>query len=682
MNLIKIRNIGFAAHIDAGKTTTTERVLFYTQRIHRMGEVDEGTATMDYMIQEKERGITIQAAATFCEWKGYTIHIVDTPGHVDFTAEVERSLRILDGLVIIFSAVEGVEPQSETIWRQAEKFCVPRIAFINKMDRQGADHIRVLEQIEKKFKIKPLLLEWPVGIESEFKGVYHFVEYKKILWDKDEIGVEYSVYDIDSLEEEPRKFYEEMIITLSEMDESVADEFYERGYVESGKLNKLIRRGTLERKFLPVFIGSALKNKGIQPLMDGICFYLPSPIDRGEIRGRDPVKGGEIIRRPDPLEPFSGVIFKIQIFEDMGKLCYLRIYSGTLKPGMKIYNPRTKEFIKVQRLYRLHANKRKALEKALCGEIVGIVGPKEVRTGDTLCSIEDPIIYEEMLFPEPVVSQAIEPITAKDLQRLEQRLKWMVEEDPTFKLKVDEESGQIVISGMGELHLEIILDRLKREHNLNFRALKPQVHYRESISSEAEEVVEVKKVIGEKEHYGKVHIRVLPLKDAMRNDVSIEEDLNIPKEMKEVALFSLKEVLEFGPLAGYPLINVKIHLKKIYNIEKTTLIGLKLAIQEAGREAIRKANPLMLEPYSYIEIMVSPEYVGNVIQDLMQREADIIDQRVDEATGWMKIEAEMPLKNTFGYATSLRSHTKGRANLWMKVSKFKPLKLEKREFIY
>ncbi len=682
MDLSKIRNIGFAAHIDAGKTTTTERVLFYTQRIHRMGDVDEGTATMDYMIQEKERGITITAAATFCEWKGYIIHIVDTPGHVDFTAEVERSLRILDGLVIIFSAVEGVEPQSETIWRQAEKFNVPRIAFINKMDRQGADHLRVLEQIEKKFRIKPLLLEWPVGTESEFKGVYHFVEYKKILWDKDEMGVEYSIYDIDALPEESQKFYEEMIITLSEMDESVADEFYEKGYVNPEKLNGLIRKGTLEKRFLPVFIGSALKNKGIQPLMDGICFYLPSPLDRGEIRGKDPITGSEIIRKPDPSEPFSGVIFKIQIFEDMGKLCYLRIYSGTLKQGMKIHNPRTKEVIRIQRLYRLHANRRKALKEALCGEIVGIVGPKEVRTGDTVCEIENPIIFEEMLFPEPVVSQAIEPITAKDLPKLEQRLKWMVEEDPTFKLKVDDESGQIIISGMGELHLDIILDRLRREYNLNFRALKPQVHYRESILKSAEATLEVKKVIGGEEQYGKVHIMVSPFKEAMRNDVSIEEGLNISEEMREVALSSLNEVLEFGPLAGYPLINVKIHLKKIYNIEKTSPIGLRLAIQEAGKEAIRKANPVVLEPYSYIEITVPQEYMGNVIQDLMQREADIIEQAIDEATGWMKIKAEMPLKNTFGYATSLRSHTKGRASLWMKVSKFKPLKLEKKEFIY
>ncbi len=682
MDLNKIRNIGFAAHIDAGKTTVTERILFYTQRIHRMGEVDEGTATMDYMIQEKERGITITAAATFCEWKGYTIHIVDTPGHVDFTVEVERSMRILDGLVVIFSAVEGVEPQSETIWRQAEKFKVPRIAFINKMDRQGADHLRVLEQIEKKFKIKPLLLEWPIGTESDFKGVYHFVNYKKILWDKDELGLFYSVYDIDILPEEAQKFYEEMIITLSEMDEKVADEFYERGYVNPEKLNFLIRKGTLEKKFLPIFIGSALKNKGIQPLLDGICLYLPSPLDRGEIKGKNPIKEGEIIIKPDPLEPFSGVIFKIQIFEDMGKLCYLRIYSGTLRQGMKIYNPRTKEIIRVQRLYRLHADKRNALKEAFCGEIIGIVGPKEVRTGDTVCEVEKPIIYEEMLFPEPVVSQAIEPVSAKDLSKLEERLKWMVEEDPTFKLKVDEESGQIIISGMGELHLEIILDRLKREYNLNFRALKPQVHYRESIMESQEAVFEVKKTIGGEEHYGKVHIMVSPLEDAMRNEVSIGESLNISEEMKEVAFSSLKEVLEFGLIAGYPLINVKIHLKKIYNIEKTSPIGLRLAIQEAGKEAIKKANPILLEPYSYVEIMVPQEYMGNVIQDLMQRESVIVEKKVDEATGWIKIKAEMPLKNTFGYATILRSHTKGRVSLWMKVSKFKPLKLEKKEFIY
>ncbi len=681
MDLSKIRNIGFAAHIDAGKTTTTERVLFYTQRIHRMGEVDEGTATMDYMIQEKERGITIQAAATFCEWKSYIIHIVDTPGHVDFTAEVERSLRILDGLVIIFSAVEGVEPQSETIWRQAEKFNVPRIAFINKMDRQGADHLRVIDHIERKLKIKPLLLEWPVGIESEFKGVYHFVEFKKILWDKDEMGLSFSEYEINNLPEEAIKYYEEMIITLSELDESVADEFYEKGFVNSEKLHNLIRKGVLEKLFLPVFIGSALKNKGIQPLLDGICFYLPSPLDRGKIQGKDPLKQILIERKPSPEEPFSGVVFKIQIFEDMGKLCYLRIYSGTLKQGNKIYNPRTKEIARIQRLYRLHANRRKALKEAICGEIVGIVGPKNLRTGDTLCEYENPILYEEMLFPEPVVSQAIEPVSSRDLPKLEERLKWMMEEDPTFKLKIDEESGQIIISGMGELHLDIILDRLRRDYNLSFRALKPQVHYRESIIKEGESIKEVKKTIGGEEHYGKVKIKVLPLKDLMRNEIFINENMNLAEEMREVALNSLNEVLEFGPLMGYPLINVKIILEKVYNIEKTSSIGLRLGIIEAGKEAINNAEPQILEPYSYVEINVPQEYVGNVIQDLTQREADILEQGIDEATGWMKIRAEMPLKNTFGYATTLRSHTKGRASLWMKISKFKPLKLEKKDFL-
>ncbi|MEN3046732.1 MAG: elongation factor G [Candidatus Hydrothermales bacterium] len=681
MDISKIRNIGFAAHIDAGKTTTTERILFYTHRIHRMGEVDEGTATMDYMIQEKERGITIQAAATFCEWKNYLIHIVDTPGHVDFTVEVERSLRVLDGLVIIFSAVEGVEPQSETIWRQADKFKVPRIAFINKMDRQGADHLRVLGQIEKKFNIKPLLLEWPIGIENDFIGVIHFVENKKMIWDKDELGVEYSVLPIDNIAGEAKSYYEDMILTLSEIDEGIADEYYEKGFVSPDKINSAIRKGVLEKRFLPVLIGSALKNKGIQPLLDAICEYLPSPIDRGKIKGIDPLTRSEIYRSPDPSDHFSGVVFKVQIFEDMGKLCYLRIYSGKITQGEKVYNPRTNEVIRVQRLYRLHANKKNAIREAVCGEIVGIVGPKEVRTGDTICPLEHSILYEEMLFPEPVVSQAIEPISSKDFKKIEERLKWMVEEDPTFNLKIDEETGQIIISGMGELHLEIILDRLKRDHKLEFRALKPQVHYRESISLSGELVKEFKKNIGGEEQFGKVMLQVEPIKGAMRNEILIDDSLNLREDLKEVAYSSMREILDFGVIAGYPLIDVRMALKKVYNLEKTTPIGLKLAIHEAGKELIKMAEPVLLEPYSYVEITVPVEFIGNVIQDLMQREAEIIEKVSLEGSDLVKIVAEMPLKNTFGYVTVLRSHTKGKANIWMKVSSFKAAKLEKSDFL-
>jgi elongation factor G len=670
MDLHKIRNIGFAAHIDAGKTTTTERVLYYTRRIHRIGEVDEGTATMDYMIQEKERGITIQAAATYCEWKGYIIHIVDTPGHVDFTIEVERSLRILDGLVIIFSAVEGVEPQSETIWRQAEKFEVPRIAFINKMDRQGADHERVLKQIGNKFNVKPLLLEWPIGMESDFKGVYHFPSFKKMLWTKDNTGEEFEIQEIDRLEENIRNYYEEMILTLSEIDEKIAEEYYEKGYVEEEKINEVIRKGVLEKKFLPIFIGSALRNKGIQPLMDGIVYYLPSPVDRGEIKGIDPKTREIIVRAPSPDDPFSGVVFKIQIFPDMGKLCYLRIYSGKVKVGDKILNPRTKEIIRVQRIYRLHADRKKTLREAMCGEIVGIVGPKNIRTGDTLSSVEFPVLYEEMLFPEPVVSQAIEPMSQKDLKKLEERLNWMMEEDPTFRIKKDDETGQMIISGMGELHLDIIQDRLKREHNLNFRALKPQVHYRETIQKESEIIKEVKKNIGGEEHYGKVHLRFIPLKERDREVIIKDEGLQ--EELREVCYSALEELFEFGPLMGYPLINLKIELLKVYNKEKTTPMGLHMAIIEAGREGLKNADPVLLEPYAYVEILLPQEHMGSVIQDLVSREAEIIEQKIEEGTSWVKIIAEMPLRNTFGYATSLRSHSKGRASLWMKVSKFKP----------
>ena len=668
MDKSKIRNIGFAAHIDAGKTTTTERILYYTGKIHRIGEVDEGTATMDYLEEEKKRGITIWSAATTCFWKDYRINIIDTPGHVDFTVEVERSLRILDGLVILFCGVGGVEPQSETIWRQADKFHVPRIAFINKMDRVGADPFRVLREIREKFNVNAVLMQLPVGMENEFKGVIDLITCKKLIWDIDELGEKYREEEIKEVEE-IEKWREEIFISLSEIDEKIAEYYIENKKIELEYIRNAIRKGVIKNKIVPVFIGSALKNKGIQPLIDAICFYLPSPLDRSNMVGKDPISKEIFERKPLDEEPFSGVVFKIQMDKKVGKLLYVRIYSGKIKQGEKILNPRTNEVFRVQRLYLLHANKRNALEEASAGEIVGIVGAKLVKTGDTLCDPQNPIIYEEMLFPSPLVSIAVEPKKISDLPKLEEALNFVFEEDPTFRVKKDEESGQFVLSGIGELQLEVILERIKREFNVEFKAGRPQVAYRETISIPSEGYSKFSKKVGEIHHFGEVLLSIFP---NPQKGIYINIPDSTPIEFKEIITNAINTVLLFGPIAGYPVIDIRIEFKKISKGENVTPLGLGNAVQEALRNALLNANPILLEPIVKVEITVPTEFVGNVVSDLGTRNASL--KKITRITDSLqRISAEISLREIFGYATILRSLTQGRGNFWMEISHFAPV---------
>lgn len=667
MNKEKVRNIGFAAHIDAGKTTTTERILFYTGKIHRMGEVDEGTATMDWLQQEKERGITIWSAATTCYWKDFRINIIDTPGHVDFTAEVERSLRVLDGLVVIFCAVGGVEPQSETVWRQADRFNVPRIVFINKMDRVGADCFRVLREIREKFNVNAILMQIPLGIENDFVGVIDLLRGKKIIWDIDETGEKYR--EEEASEEEMGKWREELFLSLGEVEERIMENYIEKGKVEIDEVKRILRRGVIEGKIVPAFVGSALRNKGIQPLLDAICDYLPSPVDKGNIVGKDPLRNEMVVRRPFDEDPFSGVVFKIQIDKKIGKLCYFRIYSGKVRVGQKIMNSVSGENFRVQRLYLLHANRRNAIQEACAGEIVGIVGAKNVKTGDTFCDVENPVIFEEMIFPEPVVSIAVEPRSVRDLPRLEEALNFMLEEDPTFRVKKDEETGQFILSGMGELHLEILLDRLKREHNVEVKSGKPQVAYRETITLPCEGYFKFSRTVGEIHHFGEAHVIVYP-NSRRGNWVKMPDGLS--DEFKEVVNEAVNTVFLFGPIAGYPVIDVRVEFKKLSTGINVTPLGLGNAVQEALREALLKGNPVLLEPVVRVEITVPSEFVGNVISDLGSRNASL--KKIIKVSEFLqRISAEIPLREIFGYATVLRSLTQGRGNFWMEISHFAPV---------
>ena len=668
----RMRNIGFAAHIDAGKTTTTERILYYTKRIHRIGEVDNGTATTDWMIQEKERGITITSAATTCIWKGYRINIIDTPGHVDFTAEVERSLRVLDGLVVIFCGVAGVEPQSETVWHQADRYNVPRIVFINKLDRLGADPDRAIEMIEDRFNARTLKMQLPVGLEADFIGVIDVVEKRKYIWDIDETGETYRTEDVEG-DPEVEKAYEELINKLSEVDEHVIKEFLEKGTVSPELVRKAIRKAVLKREFIPVFMGSALKNKGIQPLLDAIVYYLPSPKDIGEVYGINPFTGEREVRKADPEEPFSGVVFKIQFDRHAGHLAYTRVYSGTLKINKKVYNSTEGTKERVTRIFLMHADKKEQRLEAKAGEIVALAGFKNVKTGDTICDEEHPILFEGMRFPEPVVSVAVEPRSARDEEKLETTLQSLTNEDPTFKIKKDKETGQLLISGMGELHLEILVDRVKREFGIPVRVGKPEVSYRETI----QEMVTIKerfdREIGGNREKGYVEIDIVPRKRGEGNRITVKPEMD--PELKERLINAGIESLSFGPLLGYPVIDVEVIIKKISDERESTPLGLELALRRAVQEGLRKGKPVLLEPVVLVEVISPADYVGNIVSDLGQRGGEL--EGIEVLTERLqKVRAHVPLRKMLGYVTDLRSITQGRGNFWMKLVYFSPLKKE------
>ncbi len=666
----KVRNIGIIAHIDAGKTTVTERILFYSGKIYKMGEVHEGTATMDWMPQEQERGITITSALTNFEWKGVSINLIDTPGHVDFTIEVDRSLRVLDGAIVVFCGVGGVEPQSETVWHQADRYKVPRLAFVNKLDRMGANFDEVIEQMVEKLGAKPLVIQIPYYEGDNFLGVIDLLKEKLIFWKDEKLGAEYEELEIPeshrSIFEEKR---EEMLEFLADYDEEIAEKYLEGEEIDYKKLKDVVRKGTIEFSFTPVFCGSALKNKGIQPLLDGIVDFLPSPLDLPPVKGYDVKTGEAIFRKPLENEPLSALLFKVMMLEGR-KHSFIRIYSGKLSVGEVVYNSSKKVKEKISRIFMLHSNKRIRVDEARAGEIVAVMGLKSGTTGDTICDEKEPIIFEKIGSYIPVISKAIEPRKNSDLDKLQDVLKKFEEEDPSFVSKIDGESGQTIISGMGELHLEIIAERIRREFNLPVNLGNPQVIYREGILNEAESEVVFDKKIGDKNHYAKVKVKVIPLErgEGYKYDLGeIEEkvDENIFEAIKSGVI----ESSYGGTIMGHPLTDMLVKVEEIEMKEGlSSEISFKAATMQAINEAIKKAEPVLLEPIMRLTIVVPEEFLGSVVGDINSRKGKIMDIKSKGAVS--VLEAEVPLSNLFGYSTDLRSLSQGRGNFNMLFSHF------------
>ena len=667
----RIRNIGIMAHIDAGKTTTTERILFYSGRTHRIGEVHDGAATMDWMEQEKERGITITSAATTVKWRDAEINIIDTPGHVDFTVEVERSLRVLDGAVALFCAVGGVEPQSETVWRQADKYNVPRIAFVNKMDRVGADFFNVVEMMRKRLGANPLPLHIPIGSGEMFTGLVDLVEMKAILYNESSLGRLYEEADIPKdLIDQANEYHTSILESVADYDEELMVKYLDGEEITVDELKSAIRKATIDGKIQPVLCGSAFKNKGVQRLMDAIVDYLPSPLDKGEIKGTNPRTGEELTRKPLDDAPFSALAFKIQTDPYVGRLTYVRVYSGELKSGSYVQNVNADKKERVARILRMHANHREDIEIARSGDIVAIVGLKHTKTGDTLSDPKHPILLESMHFPEPVISVAVEPKTKADQDKLSQSLAKLSDEDPTFRIRTDEETGQTIISGMGELHLEIIIDRLLREFKVGANIGQPQVAYKETITKKVEAEGKFVRQSGGRGQYGHIKIEMEPNEpgkgfefvDAIVGGV-------IPKEFIPAVKAGIEDAMKNGVIAGYPVEDVKVRLfDGSYHEVDSSEMAFKIAGSMAFQEGAKKANPVLLEPIFNIEIVVPEEYLGDVIGDLNSRRGRIsgILPRKDAQV----VTGVVPLSEMFGYATQLRSITQGRAIYTMQFSHY------------
>jgi elongation factor G len=669
--LEKTRNIGIAAHIDAGKTTTTERILYYTGRIHRVGEVHEGAATMDWMEQEQERGITITSAATTSFWKEHRINIIDTPGHVDFTVEVERSLRVLDGAIAIFCAVGGVQPQSETVWRQANRYRVPRIAFINKMDRVGADFFRVVERIRERLNTNAVPIQIPIGQEEFFQGVIDLVEMKAVYW-LDEMGTQYEYRDIPAeLQAQAEEWREKMVEAAVEMDDHLMEKYLEGMPVSKEELKAALRKGTLAFKLVPVLCGSAYKNKGIQLLLDAVVDYLPSPVDIGAVRGIHPDTHEEIWREPSDSEPFCALAFKIQNDPYVGKLTYLRIYSGKLSKGSYVYNATKDVRERVGRVLQMHANRREDIEEAFAGDIVGVIGFQQTTTGDTLCDPSHPILLEPPQFPEPVISLAIEPKTKADQDKLTNALQRLAAEDPTFRISTDPETGQTIISGMGELHLEIILDRLQREFGVSANQGRPQVAYKETIRTSARAEGKYVRQTGGRGQYGHCVLQIEPADPG--SGIIFENKIvggAIPREFIPPIESGVREAADSGVLAGYPVVDVKVTLLdgSFHEVDSSEM-AFKIAGSIAFKEAMQRAKPVILEPYMELEVTTPDSYVGDVIGDLNSRRARI--EMIEPGVGGSQvIRALVPLAEMFGYATTLRSLTQGRATYTMHPSHY------------
>ena len=675
IDLAKVRNIGIMAHIDAGKTTTTERILYYTGINYKIGEVHEGAATMDWMEQEQERGITITSAATTCEWDDHTINIIDTPGHVDFTVEVERSLRVLDGAVAVFDGVAGVEPQSETVWRQADRYKVPRICFVNKLDRTGAEFHRCVEMIINRLNAVPLVLQIPVGTEADFRGVIDLIAMKALMWPDDaEKGIAYDTEEIPaSHAEAAREWHDRLIETAAENDDQLMELYLEGTEPTEEQLIAGIRRATLASKVTPVVTGSAFKNKGVQPMLDAVIRYLPSPIDVGAIEGHAVGNEDEVIaREPDKDAPLATLAFKIASDPHLGKLTYIRIYSGTLTTSSSVLNSTKGNKERIGKIYRMHANKREEIEKATAGQIVAVMGLKNTTTGDTLCGPEAPVILESMNFPAPVISVAIEPKSKGDQERLGTAIQRLAEEDPTFQVRTDEETGQTIIAGMGELHLEVLVDRMKREFRVEANIGKPQVAYRETIRTKvARHDYTHKKQTGGSGQYAKVQIAIEPT-GAGDGGYEFENKVTggrIPREYIPSVDAGAQEAMEFGILAGYPLVDIKVTLLDGgYHDVDSSELAFKIAGSMAFKEAARKADPVILEPMMSVEVTTPDDYMGEVIGDLNSRRGHI--QAMEERSGARVVNALVPLSEMFGYVGDLRSKTQGRASYSMQFDSY------------
>ena len=668
--LNNIRNIGIIAHIDAGKTTVTERVLYYTGRSHKIGEVHDGEAVMDWMVDEQERGITITSAVTTCQWNGRDIQIIDTPGHVDFTIEVERSLRVLDGAVGVFCAVGGVEPQSETVWRQADRYQVPKIAFVNKLDRIGADFFNTVQMMRDRLKAKPLILQIPVGAEDGFSGVIDLIDMRQIQWDDDTLGADYSTRDIDpDLKDDAEIHREQLLETLAEVDDDIMEAYLSETPIASETILAAIRKVTLGLELVPVLCGSALKNKGIQPLLDAIVSFLPSPADVKAITGVHPETGDAILCRPEEKAPLAALIFKVSMIEGR-KLSYVRVYSGTLTAGTDVYNPMRGKKEKLSRILKMHANKRERVDAVGPGAIVGVVGLKTSSTGESLCQQDRPVLLEKMDFYEPVISVAVEPKTHSDQEKLEQVLEKFMAEDPTLRVKEDEDTGQTILSGMGELHLEVITSRMQREFNTQVNVGKPQVVYRETIeSSAAGQAVFDKEVAGSR-HYAEVSLQLEPLPrgEGNRFESCLDEEALAPVFLNAVEKGVL-ESLESGILMGYPVVDVKAVLTGADAKESNgTELAFTVAASMAVREALSQGNSFLLDPIMEVEVLVPEDFMGDVIGDLNARGGKI--ESIEPKAGVQTINATVPLAKMFGYSTDLRSATQGRGTFSMQFSRF------------
>jgi elongation factor G len=672
--LDRTRNIGIMAHIDAGKTTTTERILYYTGINYKIGEVHEGTATMDWMVQEQERGITITSAATTCHWREHRVNIIDTPGHVDFTIEVERSLRVLDGAVAVFCSVGGVEPQSETVWRQADKYGVPRIAFVNKMDRVGADFDRGVSMIRERLGANPVPVQLPLGKEEHFRGVIDLVTMKAAVWDDDSLGARYRTEEIPAdCQDAADAQRERLLEAVAEVDEKLLEKYLDGGSIAESEIRAAIRTATLQLKLVPVLCGSAFKNRGVQPLLDAVVDYLPSPVDKPPVVGVNPANQREETRAAQDDAPFAALAFKIMTDPYVGTLTFFRVYSGKLESGQHVLNAAKGKRERIGRLLKMHANKREEIKEVYAGDIAAAVGLRDCTTGDTVCDENQPIILESIEFPEPVISIAIEPKTKQDQERLGVSLQKLATEDPSFRVETDTETGQTIIKGMGELHLEIIVDRLLREFKVDANVGRPQVAYKETIQREVKQEGRFIRQTGGRGQYGHVVLRVAPLPPGKGFEFADETKGGVvPREYIGAVEKGAREALEGGVLAGYPMVDVKVALLdgSAHEVDSSEM-AFKIAASMALKDGARKASPVLLEPVMAVEVVAPEEFMGEVIGNLSSRRGQI--QHTEGRAGAQVITAKVPLKEMFGYATDLRSATQGRATYTMQFSHYEPV---------